>query len=358
MASLEQIGERNIIDNIIMERFRNIKAQDDDCAVIELGGETVLLTTDPAPEPVAFQLGFVDYYYYGWLTVIVNLSDLASMGAVPKGILTATVMKPEMDVAEYERFLQGVEDACLEYGCLLLGGNIKDGAVFSSNGFAIGTIGKNGKVLWQSKAEPGDAVCVIGEMGAFWSSVIWFQEKWEDLTISGEEKEALLRALTRPTAKVREGILLSESPGVTACTDNSDGITWSLINMARKSGCNFVLDLDFLEPSELFLRIAGRAGYPYENLYLSGGDYQLVCTIKAEQVAKVKEAVNRLGTPFYQIGYVEEGEGKALVKEKDRFYFINDLSSERFRQHSMFANGYKEYLHLIKTSDIRGERYR
>ena len=111
MAALEQIGERNIIDNIIMERFRNIKAQDDDCAVIELGGETVLLTTDPAPEPVAFQLGFVDYYYYGWLTVIVNLSDLASMGAVPKGILTATVMKPEMDVAEYERFLQGVEDA-------------------------------------------------------------------------------------------------------------------------------------------------------------------------------------------------------------------------------------------------------
>lgn len=128
--------------------------------------------------------------------------------------------------------------------------------------------------------------------------------------------------------------------------------------MARKSGCNFVLDLDFLEPSELFLRIAGRAGYPYENLYLSGGDYQLVCTIKAAQVDKVKEAVNRLGTPFYQIGCVEEGEGKALVKEKDRFYFINDLSSERFRQHSMFANGYKEYLHLIKTSDIRGERYR
>ncbi len=358
MASLEQIGERNIIDSIIMERFRNIKAQDDDCAVIELGDEIVLLTTDPAPEPIAFQLGFLDYYYYGWLTVIVNLSDLASMGAVPKGILTATVMKPEMDAAEYERFLQGVEDACLEYECLLLGGNIKDGVSFSSNGFAIGTIGKGGKVLWQSKAEPGDVVCVIGEMGAFWSSVIWFQEKCGDLVISREEKEDLFRALTRPTAKVREGILLSQSVGVTACTDNSDGITWSMINMARKSGCNFVLDMDFLKPSELFLQIADRAGYPYENLYLSGGDYQLVCTMKAAQVDKVREELNRLGTPFYQIGYVEEGKGKALVKEKNCFYIMNDLSSERFRQHSMFVNGYKEYLHMIKTSDIRGERYR
>lgn len=356
--SLEQIGERNIIDNIIMERFRNIKAQDDDCAIMELGSETVLLTTDPAPEPIAFQLGFCDYYYYGWLTVIVNLSDLASMGAVPKGVLTATVMKPNMPVSEYERFLEGVEDACREYECLLLGGNIKDGSVFTSNGFAIGTISSQGKVLRQSQAEAGDIICVIGAMGDFWSSVIWHKELWADLTLSEEEKNFLFQALIRPTAKVKEGILLSESAGVTACTDNSDGITWSLINMARKAKCDFVLDKNCLEPSDLLLKIASRGGYSCENLLLSGGGYQLVCTIKADRIDRIKKEIEKMGTPFYQIGYVEAGCGKALIKENDIYYELNDLSSERFKKHSMFTYGYEEYMQMMKTSALRGTVYK
>ncbi|MEY8325752.1 thiamine-phosphate kinase [Lachnospiraceae bacterium 54-11] len=357
ISTLEQIGERNIINNIIMERFHNIKAQDDDCAIVEIGNETLLLTTDPAPEPIAFQLGFHDYYYYGWLTVIVNLSDLASMGAVPLGVLTATVMNPDMQVSEYEKFLQGVEDACQEYDCLLLGGNIKDGSVFSSNGFAIGSKCSHGKVLRQSKAEPGDAICVIGSMGNFWASVIWYMEKWSDFIISDSEKEYLFQALTRPTAKVKEGVFLSHSEGITSCTDNSDGITWSLINMARKASGNFILDMSYLRPSNLLLRIASRGSYPFENLLLSGGGYQLICTIKTDYVEQIKCQIEKMGTHFYQIGYVDDGCGLALVKDNNTYYNLNDLSSERFQKHSMFTHGYKEYLQMMKTSDIRGTVY-
>lgn len=356
--SLEQLGERNIIDNIIMERFRNIKAQDDDCAIMELGGETLLLTTDPAPRPIAFSLGFCDYYYYGWLTVIANLSDLASMGAIPLGVLTATVMKPDMSVAEYERFLDGVEEACREYDCQLLGGNIKDGSVFSSNGFAIGKISKNGRVLRQAGARPKDIICVIGEMGSFWSSVIWHKEQWKDLQFDEEDKAFLFQALTRPTAKVKEGIILSRAMGVTACTDNSDGITWSLINMARKTNCNFIFDLNCLQPSELFLQIAAKGSYPIENLLLSGGDYQLVCTIQAEYVEEIEKEIKKIGTPFYRIGYVEEGCGNAIVKDRDKFYYMNDLSSERFNAHSMFTHGYEEFIQMMKITDIRGSVYK
>ena len=59
---------------------------DDDCAVLELGSETLILTHDTMVEGVHF-LPDADPADVAWKLVAVNLSDLAAKGAEPLGVL-------------------------------------------------------------------------------------------------------------------------------------------------------------------------------------------------------------------------------------------------------------------------------
>ena len=58
----------------------------DDCAVLEIGGETLILTHDMMVEGVHWLPG-QDPADVAWKLVAVNLSDLASKGAEPIGVL-------------------------------------------------------------------------------------------------------------------------------------------------------------------------------------------------------------------------------------------------------------------------------
>ncbi len=351
---LKEIGERNIIDNIIMEKFQALKTQNDDCAVIKLSEYNLFFSTDPAPKPIAFDLGFRDYYYYGWLTVVVNLSDLASMGAEPVGILTACVMPENMSCSDYLRFLEGLSDACDLWHCPLIGGNIKDGHEFSSNGFIIGKTPAQANILRQNTAQADDVICVIGTLGLFWSSVIYFSFLKNKLPLSDVDYQLLFNSLVRPTAKIREGIEIAATGSITACTDNSDGITWSIINMAKKSGVDFVIDFDNLPIDPLVSQIASAVNIDYPNLLFTGGDYQLVCTVKENRIDRIRSIVERLGSPFHIIGHTQKGSGKALIQQGNQLYLMNDLSSERFSSGSIFSHTFKAYIEILQQQTMRG----
>ena len=58
----------------------------DDAAVIEIGGENLVLTHDTMVEGVHY-LPSQDMADVAWKLVASNLSDLAAMGAVPLGVL-------------------------------------------------------------------------------------------------------------------------------------------------------------------------------------------------------------------------------------------------------------------------------
>lgn len=348
---LKSLGERQIIDNIIMKIFPNIVQQNDDCATIQLDCGTLQLSTDPSPEPIAFCLGYVDYYHYGWLTAVVNLSDLAAMGATPVGLLVSTVMNENMKISDYERFLTGLKDACDHWKCPLIGGNVKDGEKFTANGFILGRSESN--VLAQYSAKEGDVICVLGDMGMFWASVIYEVNK-EKIIVSEEDKTRLFNALTRPKAKIFEAIEIAKTGLVSACTDNSDGMTWHLTDLARKSKVDFIIDSNELLFDGLVNKIAGETNCDIINLMLSGGDYQLICTVSPNNVQKIEEITSRYGTKLHKIGYVRKGDGKAFIKQNNKIYNINDISSERFNANSLFTHGYKSYIHVLQNMNAIG----
>ena len=93
----------------------------DDCAVIELGGEVLVLTHDTMAEGVHF-LARQDPADVAWKLVASNLSDLAAKGAEPIGVLLGYQLG-----GDDARFVAGLGEVLAHYGVPLLGGDTISG---------------------------------------------------------------------------------------------------------------------------------------------------------------------------------------------------------------------------------------
>ena len=98
----------------------------DDCAVISLGSETLILTHDMMAEGVHW-LPNADPADVAWKLVATNLSDLAAKGAEPLGVLLGY----QLGSAD-ERFISGLKQALDHYAVPLLGDIPILGALFKS----------------------------------------------------------------------------------------------------------------------------------------------------------------------------------------------------------------------------------
>jgi thiamine-monophosphate kinase len=352
---LSDLGERRIIDELIKRRFLPnptlILGIGDDCAVIPSPppGHDSVFTIDPCPTPVICLIEPNDWYHYGWLTVLINVSDLAAMGAKPIGILISTVMPEDMLVSDYERFLEGVSDACHEWSCPVIGGNIKDGPEFSATGSAIGAVKKD-LMLRRSGAKPGDRVCVIGEMGFFWAGVLTRLES--DIKIDTTHKSSIDKALYKPQAKIKEGIALSQIKKATACMDSSDGITGCLYEIARVNEVDITINDASLIPNPAVKEVANLANIEPQKLMLSWGNWELIFTTPPEAFDEIKEKIESFGTPCTDIGYVHNGCGRVRYETSDSSGLLTNYASERFCKTSIFSHGLDAYISYLKKNSI------
>jgi thiamine-monophosphate kinase len=195
----------------------------DDCAVIEIGGETLVLTHDMMVEGVHTLPG-QDLADVAWKLVASNLSDLAAKGARPVGVLLAHTLGPDD-----ESFLAGLAEVLGRHEVPLLGGDTVSGGPPRSWGLtAIGNA-THRPVPSRAGARPGDGVWVTGPLGAAMAGF----EALRDGT------EADSTAFRRPLACLAEGEALA--PLVTAMMDISDGLLLDATRMAEASGVTLAL---------------------------------------------------------------------------------------------------------------------
>ncbi|MDF2491681.1 MAG: thiamine-monophosphate kinase, partial [Microbacterium sp.] len=64
----------------------------DDAAVIALGGGPVVATVDTLVHGPDFRLAWTSGFDLGWKSAVVNLADVAAMGARPVALLVALAM--------------------------------------------------------------------------------------------------------------------------------------------------------------------------------------------------------------------------------------------------------------------------
>jgi len=222
-------------------------AQDlrDDAAVIEIGGETLVVTHDAIAEGVHYRAG-TDPADIAWKLVAVNLSDLAAKAAAPIGVLIGATL-----VEGSERFIAGLREVLEAYGVELLGGDTIAHAGPAT--FGCTAIGRatTRPVPARTGARAGDALYVTGTIGA---ALLGFA--------AGDGA-----AYLRPRPRLAEGLALG--PHVHAMMDVSDGLLLDARRMAEASGCSAAIALDAIPfaPGTTDRLAAASWGDDYELLF-------------------------------------------------------------------------------------------
>lgn len=263
-------GELDLIERLrtlpLHEGARNL---DDDAAVLDIGGETLVLTHDMLVEGVHTATG-QDAADVAWKLVATNLSDLAAKGARPIGVLVGFT-RGDDDA----RFVAGLEAALTHYNVPLLGGDtVSSGKSPRSHGLtAIGRV-SHVPVPSRGGARTGDAIWVTGTLGAALAG-------FEAFT-AGDRAQA--GAYLRPQALIEDGLALA--PAVTAMMDVSDGLLLDAWRMAQASGVSLVLDS---AAAPIALPEARR-----DEALRWGDDYQLLFTLPPGIAPPVR--ATRIGT--------------------------------------------------------------
>lgn len=239
---------------------------DDDCAVLELGSETLVLTHDMMVEGVHFLKG-QDSADLAWKLVATNMSDLAAKGAEPLGVLLGYQLGPDD-----ARFLSGLEAALAHYGAALLGGDTVGGSGPQTLGLTAIGRATHRPVPARSGARPGDTLWITGPVGA---AMLGFE------ALRAGSGDSL--AYRRPQALVAEGYRLA--PVVSAIMDVSDGLLLDASRMANASGVTIAID-------GMAVPIATSESQR-DGALRWGDDYQLLFTLPAGAQSPVK--ASRIG---------------------------------------------------------------
>jgi AIR synthase-related protein len=167
-----------------------------------------------------------DPEWAGWCSVVVNLNDLAAMGATPVGLLDA-VAGPSADAVR--RVLAGLRAAADAYGVPVLGGHTQLGVPPALAVTALGRTprgpvpGGGGRI--------GDTVRLTADLGGDWRPG-YRGRQWDSTSgRSGAE----LRRLTR--------LLTGGNPPAAAKDVSMAGIVGTLGMLAEAGGCGAELDV-------------------------------------------------------------------------------------------------------------------
>lgn len=236
---------------------------EDDCAVLEVGNEALILTHDMMAEGTHFEpeANMADV---AWKLMAVNLSDLASKGAEPVGALVG--MSLGRDDAS---FLSGLRDAIAIYDFPLLGGDTI--AATGGSTFGLTAIGRatHRPVPSRTGSKVGDALYVTGIIGR---AMLGFE---------GQAQHS--DAFHRPQPRLSEGRALA--PLVSAMMDISDGLLLDSWRMARASQVTYRLNPELIP-------VADTARM--DECLRWGDDYELLFT--ADPARDLPVPATRIGT--------------------------------------------------------------
>lgn len=272
----------------------------DDAAVLEIGGERLVLTHDMIVEGVHF-LPEDPPADVAWKLVAVNLSDLAAKGAVPAGALLGYALGgAEWDAA----FLAGLERVLGAFGLPLLGGDTVAAPRGAPRAFGLTAIGRAaGPVPSRGGAGAGDHLWVSGEIG---DSGLGLRIARGDL----EGPPALVERYRTPVPRLELGQCLA--PLASAMMDVSDGLLIDARRMAEASGLAAAIDLRLVPLSEAFLDLLGEDRSARVAAAIAGDDYELLFAAPPAAAPEILALSDRLAVPVTRIGAMAEGEGLQL----------------------------------------------
>jgi thiamine-monophosphate kinase len=230
--------------------------------------------------------------------VVMNISDFASKGILPTAIVVALGLPKELATEQaVTEIANGLNSGAREYGAYIIGGDTNQTQELIISISLFGTA-RSGLML-RSGARGSDILAVTGLFGKTAAGLRMLLSGGE---ASSSVRAALEDAVYNPKARLREGLALRGYDFVTASMDSSDGLAWSVHELARKSKVGFIINKPPIAPEAQEFAQQNRLD-PVELALYGGEEYELVLTVKPGKFAEAQAVVQTVGGCLIPIGH-------------------------------------------------------
>jgi len=275
-------------------------AAGDDCASVSVPADKqLLITTDTLIAGVHFpeKTSAEDIAYKA---VMVNLSDLAAMGATPAW-LTLAISLPQVDETWLQKFSATLGDLLKRFNVSLIGGDTTKGTL-SITVQAMGLCDKD-KIMRRDQAKAADKIYVTGHLGAAAIGLHALLNNLDD-----EQLKPCITKLNRPEARVTfaEALVAYSNCAI----DISDGLVADLGHILKASACGanvFLSKIPVSSASSYYFEKYNKAETDWAMLLTRGDDYELCFTVSEKNEEAVIELARQHELRLSCIGKITEG---------------------------------------------------
>ena len=274
--TLADVGEQAVITAIVAHAPSTRNG--DDAAVLDHAAPNsrTVITTDTLVEGRHFRRDWSHPAEIGRKAITQNFADVEAMGARPIAALLALSAPGDTPLEFVADLARGINERVTDYDAELVGGDVTDNDRITIAVTGIGQLGGSLPPLRLDQARPGQILVASGHIG--YSAAGYALLKEFGRTSVPAEFDPMLRAHCSTILTPGRGFV-ARSAGVTAMTDNSDGLVHDLYVMAKKSAVTINLDSAALQPDDLLVQAAELVGAdPWEFILSGGEDHTLIGT--------------------------------------------------------------------------------
>ena len=321
-TEIGSLGEFGLIEaitkNVKLRNESSEKGIGDDAAIIDYGAASkTVVSTDMLIEGVHFDLSYTPLKHLGYKAVVVNVSDIMAMNAIPRQITVSIALSNRFSLEAVEELYAGINLACEIYNVDLIGGDTTSslsGLVISVT--AIGE-GKEGKIVYRNEAKESNLLVVSGDLGgAYMGLQILEREKQifkESPSVQPDLTDCnyIIERQLKPEARldvIKEFEKLDIIPS--AMIDISDGLSSEVLHLCKQSklGVNVYEDKLPID-QQTFDRARDNHLDPTMCALNGGEDYEMLFALDLVDYEKVKDH------PLFTIvgHFVPESDGCTLT---------------------------------------------
>ncbi|MGL4670594.1 MAG: methanogenesis marker 2 protein [Methanobacteriaceae archaeon] len=229
---------------------KTLLAFGDDASAIDIGDDKVVLM---AADGIWGKLMDADPYWAGYCSVLVNVNDIAAMGAKPIAMVNVLSIS---DKSIFDDVLRGINDGCHKFNVPMVGGHLHPDSPYNSLDVSIIGVANKDSIITSSDANVGDSILVAIDLDGRQHPK--FDLNWDTTTHKSSEL-------------VQKQIITMETLGknklVTAGKDISNpGILGTLGMLIEASECGAEVDLDKIPkadnvPLDTWLKLYPGSGF-------------------------------------------------------------------------------------------------
>ncbi|CAN5469043.1 thiamine-phosphate kinase [soil metagenome] len=337
---IANVGEFGLIDRLkdVLGKESDEKVLigiGDDAAAVSIDERRIqVITTDALVEGVHFDRTFIPMRYLGRKALAVNVSDIVAMNARPHVATVAIGVPNDVSVEQMEALYGGIAEAAAEYGVTVVGGDTTAAQRMFISITVTGEVAPE-RLTRRSGAQPGDLLCVTGDLGASAAGLKLllegkshaFQDDDAGATPAaasgdgapaetGPDLRAYAHLVERHLApKARMDILAHWSELdllPTSLIDISDGLASEVHHICKSSNVGAVVEAGLLPIHVQTFQAAERYAENAASYALFGGeDYELLFTMAESETTKLNP------NSFAVVGHIVDAEEGVLLRGPD-----------------------------------------